>query len=297
MNRYLPAFAAILLAWPAFASQGTHNTTEQLEAAIEAVVQAARDNVEVRVLEVEKEVLVEVEVVREVEVPAPSGVNGSAGFGFANAACGSGKPTFNFDYDRDSDDIPAHFRMGIGPNGSCAGQGVRVDAYVAKRKYLRGGDNLFLVAAAGYDSRTVPFEYVRTDLANASDPFKHFHGERVETIQGLAGVGWDCGDNCSIRVLWNFVDSPLLAGGNVGPVQVAATYEVFESVELNLTADDTIRTLDVSWESDGMRVTGSMTYGANDLDNGAPAAFDDGSYVQAGSPDPLYAVNFGWKVF
>ena len=139
----------------------------------------------------------------------------------------------------------------------------------------------------------MPFEYVRTDVS--SDPFKHFHGERVETIQALIGVGYDCGDNCSVRVSYNVVDTPLFGGGNVSPLQIGITYQLFDSFEANFSLDDTVQSIDIAWENDDMVVSSGITYGATDLDNGAPAAFD-GGYVQAGAPEPLYSVSFGWKL-
>ena len=212
----------------------------------------------------------------------------SAGFGASNAACGSGEPTANVRYDRDSDDIPAHFRLAVGPNGSCTGQGISVDAYVGKREYR--GDHVFGLVAAGYDSRTVPFEYVR---AIDADPFKHFHGERVETVQALIGLGYDCGDNCSVRLVYNVVETPLWDGGNMSPVSIAATYE-WASVEFNAEANPDVQSLDVSWSDGGMEVSGSISWGMQDLDNSAPPTIGD--YAQAGAPDPLYSVSFGWRL-
>ena len=216
-------------------------------------------------------------------------VSVSADLGYGNAACGTGEPSFGIRYDRDSDDVPAHFRLRGGPNGSCSGQGIAVDAYVAKRRPVT--DNTFGYVAAGYDSRTVPFEYVRTDVNG--DPFKHFHGERVESVQALVGVGYDCGNNCSIRVAYNMVDTPLAAGGSVAPVQIGITYQVAD-IEFNVTADDTVQTFTAAWEASDIVVSADVTYGATDLANDAPASFE-GGYVLAGAPDVLYGVSVGLR--
>ena len=146
------------------------------------------------------------------------------------------------------------------------------------------------MAAGGYDTRTVPFEYVRTDVMG--DAFKHFHGERVEAVQVMGGVGYDCGDNCSIRLMYSVVETALNGGGVVSPVSLAATYQ-FAGIEFNASIDDTVQTLDISWERDGMEVAGGVTWGATDLDNGAPMEFP-GSYTQAGAPDKLYGFSVTW---
>ena len=170
----------------------------------------------------------------------------SARLGIGNAACGSGEPFGGLTYDRDSDDIPVRFSIDIGPNGSCTGQSVAVSGYAAKRHYITGP--WFGVAVASYDSRTVPFEYVRPGVA---DPFKHFHGERVEAVRLEFGPGYDCGDNCSVRLVFNAVDTPLAAGGHVGPVAVLGTYQVF-GVEANARLDDTVQRVDFAWRAHGM---------------------------------------------
>ena len=117
----------------------------------------------------------------------------AVGFGASNGACGTGEPTAAIDFDRDQTDVPMHFRMGVGPNGGCTGQSVTVDAQVALETEWHQepvGDNgwlseFFGVAATGYDSRTVPFEY-----DSAGESFKRFRGYRVETPRAMAGAGW-----------------------------------------------------------------------------------------------------------
>ena len=210
-------------------------------------------------------------------------------FGVGNAACGTGEWDAGVRVDHDSDDMPYHANVTVGPNGGCSGQSVNVDVAVAKRHYVNGP--WFGVVAGGFDRRTVAVEYVRVE----GDRFKHFTGQPTDTPTVQGGVGYDCGDNCSVRLLWNFVETARLDGDNIGPLSIAATYEI-ANVELNASLNDTLWELGAAWEPEdsSMTLSTGVTGGVTDLDNGAPAMIDD--YVQAGSKDRLYFMRFGWRI-
>ena len=209
-------------------------------------------------------------------------------FGASNAACGTGEPNAAIDIDRDGATTPMHFRIGVGPNGGCSGLGVTVDAQVSVQRDLlvqrdKKGEmtsRLFTVAAAGYDSSTVPFEYA------SNDSFKNFRGFRVETPRAMAGFGYQRGAFTG-RILYNVIENRLAKGGYVAPVLVEASVEL-DPVELNASTDFTVRSFDAAWESDDGDVilSGSMTFGAHKLDAGAPDAIDGLARLDA--PDPLY---------
>ena len=243
----------------------------------------------------------------------------AAGFGLSNGACGTGELTGTFSYDRSGDELPAHFRMSVGPNGSCSDQGVSVDASVAKRTYLNDDSRFFLNVAGGIDIRTVPFEYT-SDLST----FKTFRGYGVIATQAVAGVGYDCGEECSVRLNYNVVENDLGeldASGDfkhVGPVELNVTYK-YEDLGFDLSLNDTVQSLNVSWDQPKFVITGSVTTGASDLRSDALAYICDGAgepdvavtdldtglttcnltasrlFTRADGPDPLYSTEINFK--
>ena len=211
----------------------------------------------------------------------------SAGLGLSNAACGTGEPTASVSYDRDGDVIPAHFRLGVGPNGSCDGQGVTVDALVEGRYYVR--EQVFTLVGAGYDLRTVPFEYAATSWGT-----KQFRGERVETVQALFGLGYDGGD-WSIQAAYNVVENKLSDGDDLFPVQINARWNL-DDIELSGTTNIDTHTMAASYKYGKIMFTGGVSYGFHKLDNPAPDYLmgDGQKYMRADPADPLYSFNVEW---
>ena len=211
----------------------------------------------------------------------------SAGLGLSNGACGTGEPTASIAYDRDGDTIPAHFKLGVGPNGSCDGQGVTVDALVEGRYYVR--EQLFALAGAGYDLRTVPFEYAATSWGT-----KQFRGERVETVQALFGLGYDGGD-WSVQAAYNVVENKLSGGDNLFPVQLNARWNLAD-LELSGTTNVDTHTMAASYIYRKIELAGSVSFGFHKLDNPAPdyLAGDGLMFLRADAPSPLYNFTIRW---
>ena len=131
-----------LLAWPAFATQGTHVETEELRAMLE-----------VRTVEVEK--TVETEVVREVAVPTSDAVERiSAGLG-GDTSAGCDLPDVTLGYDREATAFAAHGRVKVGGNRACR-TAVSADIGIER-------DFGHVSIDIGYDRRGVSFAGPSTD--------------------------------------------------------------------------------------------------------------------------------------
>lgn len=218
----------------------------------------------------------------------------SAGFGGGNGQCGSFEPAASIAYDRDSDDLAAHTHIAVGPNGSCAGQGTTIDAAVTKVFPYSGPWGGFVTG--GYDERTIPFEY----------GVKTFRGYGVKTVSAIAGVRYDCGDECSIRIGYNAVDAPLAKGGDASSVFLAANYEVMDQWELSGDTNFTVTSFRLGRTGSVMDVSAGVVFGAHRLDHPAPStlpALDDGGSAIPGvdltrrdPPSPIYTIHVGWRL-
>lgn len=241
----------------------------------------------------------------------------SAGFGGSNGQCGTFEPNASISYDRDSDDVAAHTYLTVGPNGGCDGQGITIDAAITKIYSLRGPWGGFITG--GYDQRTVPFEYV----PDATDPDITLNGAKVNlgtkvvSPAAIAGIRYDCGDECSIRLGYNAVETDLAELKSDGtthkkasPIFLAANYEVMDKWELSADTNFTVTNLRVSRDvaDEDIFITAGVTFGAHKLDSPAEAKHTisvdrDGNGTvdeaitldEAGAPSPLYQLAIGWR--
>ena len=232
--------------------------------------------------------------------PHASAKDFSAGFGVGNAACGSAEPTASIVYDDDSDGLPMHFRLGVGPNGSCSGQGVSVDVLVEGRRYVN--DRYYGVVGAGYDLRTVPFEYDATAWGT-----KQFRGEGVETVQAMFGMGMDTGSGF-VQATYNVVENALAdtlddngvvedKGGNLFPVSITAGWQLLdEQLELNATTNFDTAAISADARHGNIVVGVSASFGFHKLDNPAQPFLvgRDVKYERQDPPSPLYSVDLRW---
>ena len=216
----------------------------------------------------------------------------SAGLGLSNQSCGTAEPNASIAYDRDGDVIPAHFRLGVGPNGSCDGQGITVDALVEGRYYV--SEQIFSLVGAGYDLRTVPIKYATTQWGT-----KQLRGERSETVQALFGLGFDGGD-WSIQAAYNVVDNKLSNGDNLFPVQINARWNL-NDFEVSGTTNTDTHTVGASYKYGKILFTGEASFGFHKLENSAPDYLraemaHDTSWVywREDSPSPLYNFIIEW---
>ena len=207
----------------------------------------------------------------------------SAGFGVSNGTCGSAEPTATLAYDLDADRMPAHFRLAAGPDGSCEGQAVSVDALIEARHYFR--DRIFAVGGAGYDRRSVPFEFEATAWGT-----KQFRGVEVEAAQALLGLGFDGGD-WSCQVAYNAVEARLQAGGRVLPIQ-ANCRALLGAWDLSGTTSFDIHTLAASFRAGRVELAAEAAFGFHRLENPAPDHLEgDVRYGRADPPSPLYSAS------
>ena len=213
----------------------------------------------------------------------------SAGLGVGNAVCGKGEPSAAFRYDRDSDATPAHLNLTVGPGGSCAGQAVSVDFLVEARQYLR--DKVYTFVGAGYDQRSVPFEY-------APAAAKQFRGQKVETAQATFGIGFDGGD-WYCQTSYNAVETRMVDGGTLTPVQATCSAQLLEKIELTGTTNVDTHAFDLTYDAGQISVSGSVSFGFSDLGGPAPGYITDEStgarYRQLGAPSTLYSVQLLWN--
>ena len=206
-----------------------------------------------------------------------------AGFGGGNGACGEFEPRAFVEFDRDDAARPAHVNVSVGPNGSCTGQGVTIDASVAQRFDVSG--DLFAVVSAGYDRRTVPFEYL-----GCPDGFKCFHSAGVETSSVAVGAGYRLSVG-TVSVNYNAVRNALADGGDLSPVSVTGSVAV-AGAEIDFTVHD-----EGIWDARVTRAFGRIQFGASVannshlLDHAAPAVMS--GLDRAGGPNPLYGFDFG----
>ena len=203
----------------------------------------------------------------------------SAGVGGGNGQCGEFEPEAVIAYDRDSRETPAHVNVRVGPNGSCSGQGVTVDAQAAYNFDLSHG--FYATVVGGYDRRTVPFEYDNAGV----ESFKLFHSVGVETVTAAVGVGYRLPVG-TVAVVANAVDNPLADGSNLLPVAVIASVAVFD-VEVDATVQ-----AEGIWDVRASRALGrfragvSVAHNGHRLDHPAPAVLD--GRARLGGPNPTY---------
>ena len=213
----------------------------------------------------------------------------SAGLGIGNAVCGTAETSAAFRYDRDADDTPAHLNLTVGPGGSCAGQAVTVDFLVEARHYWR--EKVYTFAGAGYDQRSVPFEY-------APAAAKQFHGQTVETAQAIFGFGFDAG-GWYCQAAYNAVETRMVDGGTLTPVQATCSAQILEAIELSGTTNFDTHALDFAYDAGKITVSGSVSFNFSDLGNPAPAYITDEltgvKYRQLGAPEILYSIQLLWN--
>ena len=213
----------------------------------------------------------------------------SAGLGIGNAVCGTAETSAAFRYDRDSDATPAHLNLTVGPGGSCAGQAVSVDFLVEARQYLR--DKVYTFVGAGYDQRSVPFEY-------APAAAKQFRGQKVETAQAIFGFGWGGGD-WYCQAAYNAVETRMVDGGTLTPVQATCSAQMLGKIELTGTTNVDTHAVDFTYDAGKISVSGSVSFGFSDLGNPAPGYITDEStgarYRQLGAPSTLYSLQVLWN--
>ena len=211
----------------------------------------------------------------------------SAGFNYGNGICGTGEVSASMVYDRDDDGIPAHLRLGVSPNGSCSSQALTVDALVEARRYF--GDTFYGVAGAGYDIRSLPFEYEPAAT-------KQFYGQEVETAQALFGAGYD-GGNWYVQATYNAVETDLADGGKLFPVQ--ATFSIQHGdLEFNATSNVDTHQFDATYVLGQIEVSGRVSFGFDKLGSPAPDYLmaDGMKYMRLGAPDPLYSFDIRWRL-
>ena len=206
-----------------------------------------------------------------------------AGFGGGNGACGDFEPRAFVEYDRDDAARPIHVNVSVAPNGSCTGQGIVIDASAEQRFDV--SDTIYAVVAAGYDRRTVPFEY-----EGCPDGFKCFHSAAVETASVAAGAGLRLSFG-TVSLTYNAVRNPLQEGGDLSPVSVTGSFRLLDS-ELDVT----VRAEGI-WDARVTRQFGKVQFGASIVNNAhlmehaAPA--EKSGLDRAGGPNPLYGFDFG----
>jgi len=214
----------------------------------------------------------------------------SAGFGVSNTQCGTAEAYGSISLDVDSDDVPMHFDLAVGPNGGCDGQGTSINAQVAKRLYYNSG-SFFSFVAGGYDRGVAPHEFVDP----ASGPFKLFRGFTYEQVQALVGLGYDCGDNCSVRVSYDAVETKKANGDKTLPIRLAVSYRLAGSYEFDANTDFTLTELNLRKETGVVVLRAGVTFGAHKLQNDAAEWGKSVGYVPAGFDDPIYNVGFEFE--
>lgn len=235
----------------------------------------------------------------------------SAGFTFENLSCGSLEPTFSISYDRDNDSTPAHFRMSGGPNGSCTGQGISLDAVVEKRQYL-GGDVWYVVAGGGIREQTQAFEYL-----GCLEDFKCYAGYAVRDVSARGGFGFDGGE-WSVQLTYGAVENRLcqatdveedmdgmyLRGGecdpdadNAFPLQLSGSYRhrfMNGDLELNASTNTEFHALNATWDYGVIELSADFTFDYGKLNNGAPY-MKDGGLTRADPPGTTIQLGARWN--
>lgn len=286
---FAAAVAAVILATFTAAHEPSGEVAEQFEDIQESLDElAARELGERVVTETVTETITEtiVQVLGAVEV--------SAGISVGNAACGRYEPTGSGTIDRDDPDQPFHFNIQIGPNGSCSGQGVGVDASFKQR--FNVSDVVFGVIEAGFDQSTLGFEYV-----GCPPGFKCFHSENVQspTLAFGGGVRFGPEDAWTASLALNAVDTPLATGKNLVPLVVSLSGVVF-GFETDVTLRphglvelDVTREVPVGKDGDNS-VTLTMRGSRNGhlLEHDAPYMLS--GLTRASSPNPTIFVGAEW---
>ena len=213
----------------------------------------------------------------------------SAGLSVGNGICGTAEPAGAFSYDRDNDATPAHLRLTVGPNGGCSGQAVTVDFLAEARHYLK--PKIYTFAGAGYDQRSVPFEYEPAAT-------KQFYGQEVETAQALFGFGFDGGD-WYCQASYNAVETDMVDGGTLNPVQGTCSFQLFGNVEINATTNVDTSAFHFDYDAGTITLSGSVSFDYSELGNPAPDYLMDQTtgvkYMQQGAPSTLYSVQAMWN--
>lgn len=213
----------------------------------------------------------------------------SAGLSVSNGICGTAEPAGAFSYDRDNDQTPAHLRLTVGPNGGCNGQAVTVDFLVETRHYLK--EKIYTFAGAGYDQRSVPFEYEPAAT-------KQFYGQEVETAQALFGFGFDGGD-WYCQASYNAVETDMVDGGTLNPVQATCSFQLLGNIEVNATTNADTSAFDFAYDAGTITLSGSVSFDYSDLGNPAPDYLADQAtgvkYMRQGAPSTLYSVQAMWN--
>ena len=216
----------------------------------------------------------------------------SAGFGVGNGQCGSAEPFGTISVDLDSDDMPLHFDLRVGPNGGCTGQFAAINAQVAKRLYFRQGPmqgRWFAFAAGGYDRGVVAHEFMPL-LPRPTEPFKRIRGFEYEAVQALVGGGLDCGDNCSLRLSYDVVETPLAGGGTALPIRLAGSYQLLDDIELDANTDFTVTEVTIRREAGILVLRGGLVFGAHRLQSDAADWGAANGFVAAKPPDLIYTL-------
>ena len=218
--------------------------------------------------------------------PSSAETTFSAGAGGGNAACGEFEVEAFAKADRDDPDRPMHFAVSVGPNGSCSGQGVAIDASASQRWDIT--ERLFGSITASYDRHVVPVEY------GPLSTFKLFYGAAAENAAIEFGGGVRVGA-WTVEAVANAVDNALSAGGNLFPMglKVAGEYRDIEA-DASFYAQG-IFDVDLSYSEEGSRIeiTASVTNNGAKLAHFAPAEID--GFARVGGPRRTYSIGALWK--
>ena len=223
----------------------------------------------------------------------------TAFLGSSNSECGSSFQRAGFAYDRDSDDLPAHFRLSTGPNGSCSDYGTSIDARVAKR-FPIGDNGWYQTIVGGYVQKVVPFEYTGDQITTPGA--KVNRGFEVRTVSASFGTGYDGGDY-SVELVFNaaggsnerykgkYPDGHSHAKqykfGEMSPINLAYSHKLRENIELDVlwtgvAFNDPILDAGFTYVRDNMELGLVVNYNAGALKNDAPPC-----YINPEINDPL----------
>ena len=281
------AALAVAFCFPVLATEGTHVTVDELNAALNEAVALGQGTVKVVEVEVVREV--PVEVIREVEVAAPVDSTFVIGIGGGNGKCAAFEAEAFAEYDLDSAGRPMHLNIHVAPNGSCSGQGTGIDAAMAQRFDVT--DAIYGVVGAGYDQHVIPFEYTSADGGACVDGFKCFHSEEVPTTNLYAGIGYRIGDDWTVTARLNAVDNPLGAGGNLSPVSVGVSGRLY-GFEIDSTIMGSgIAELDVTRDIGGWQIGLRASANAAKLENPAPLMLS--GLTRKAGPTVVYSFDIG----
>lgn len=212
--------------------------------------------------------------------------------GGGNGVCGEFTPDAGLRYDRDSADTPARFNLSVGPNASCDGQGLSVDAAASKHVDLSAPFYVDLTAA--YQKQTFPVEYSPVNMMGVNT----FIPTTAEAATLSAGLGWRVGGNWTASLGYNAVEA---YDGETMDAISPLRLEVHGAVgalELDFSAIELVRWLSLSYAaSERISLSATAVSGIHRLVGPAgPLMLNNQAYAPVGPASPtVYRLAAGWN--